>query len=187
MQKAIDRAFTLIEVIIVITVILILSSTVLTGYRQGEKQFSLQRSSHILAQDLRNTQDMAMAGKKAPLAFGEVFPKGGYGLYFETNLNSYILFADCNDNGQYDAGGAASSCESATSANPYPERIEDLYLETDTEISGISPSSPLSITFFPPDPIITINPATNLVIVTLSLGGNTRTVSINTVGLIDID
>ena len=71
-------------------------------------------------------------------------------------------------------------------------KIEEVFLEPGVVISNISPFSPLNITFFPPDPIITITPSfgsatTSQAIATLTLESRTRTVFINTVGLIDID
>jgi len=75
-----SAGFTLAEVLIVIAIILFLFPMVLANYNTGEKQFSLHRSAHGLAQELRNTQEMAMTGKITPVQFGQNFPKGGYGL-----------------------------------------------------------------------------------------------------------
>lgn len=183
--------FTLAEVLIVLTIITILFSIVLANYRTSEKQFSLQRSAHKLAQDLRTFQEMAMTGQKTNFQFGQVFPRGGYGIYLETDLNSYILFADCDGGSDYDESGTAASCADATSEpdNSCPEKIAEFSLESGVTISNLYPLSPLHITFFPPDPVITINPepVDNQAIITLTFGGKTKTVTINTVGLIDID
>jgi type II secretory pathway pseudopilin PulG len=179
--------FTLVELNIVTIIILLLSTLVLANYREGEKQFSLLRSANKLAQDLRNTERMAMASQVLPPSFGGGLPKGGYGIYFENNFNSYILFADCDGDKEYDASGPATSCAEASPIAPYPEKINELFLEKNVKISNLSPSSPLSITFFPPDPTITIKPLANLAIITLILSGKTKDVKINTAGLIDID
>ncbi len=186
-----NKAFTLAEVLIVITIVLFLFPMVITNYNAGEKQFSLYRSAHGLAQELRNTQEMAMTGKTTPVQFGQNFPAGGYGLYFEDYKNSYILFADCDGDNEYDKSGLGETtkCSEATPGEPYPEKLREFYLESGVIISNIIPSEPLTILFFPPTPVITINPLPfdNQAIITLNLAGKTKTITINTVGLIDVD
>ena len=85
--------FTLLEITVVIAITSILATIFVIGYRGNEKQFALQRSAFRLSQDLRTAQEMAMAGER----FNGAFPTGGYGLYFAQDSNSYILFADCNN------------------------------------------------------------------------------------------
>ncbi len=186
-----NKGFTLAEVLIVIAIIVFLFPMVLTNYRAGDKQFSLYRSAHDLAQDLRGAQEMAMTGKTTPVQFGENFPAGGYGLYFEDYKNSYILFADCDGDNEYDASGIAASCAEASSApgESYPEKIQDLSLESGIIISSLTPSSPLTIVFFPPIPVITIRPqpSNNKAVITLMLGERNKVITINTAGLIDVD
>ena len=186
-----NKAFTLAEVLIVIAIVLFLFPMVITNYNAGEKQFSLYRSAHGLAQELRNTQEMAMTGKRTPVQFGQNFPAGGYGLYFEDYKNSYILFADCDGDNKYDSSGSATKCYEASTepGGSYPEKIKEFYLEPGVIISNIIPSEPLTILFFPPTPIITINPqpSDKQAIITLNLAGKTKTITINTVGLIDVD
>ena len=66
--------FTLAELLIVIAIILFLFPMIIANYNAGEKQFSLYRSAHNLAQDLRDTQEMAMIGQLTPLSFDQSFP-----------------------------------------------------------------------------------------------------------------
>ncbi|XOB40313.1 MAG: Tfp pilus assembly protein FimT/FimU [Candidatus Nealsonbacteria bacterium] len=182
-----DKGFTLPEIIMVVSIILILTSIVIANQREGEKQFSLQRSAHKLAQDLRATQEKAMGGVR----FHGAFPQQGYGVYFVENSNSYVLFADCDGDNEYD--GEFLACPDCSGAscieNVYSEKVEEFFLESGVMISQLSPFSPLNITFFPPDPTITIKPESldYQATTTLTFGGKTRTVTINTLGLIDID
>jgi len=180
------KGFTLIEITVVVAIIIILASIFIANYREGEKQFALQRSAHQLAQDLRGVQEMAMAGQE----FDNFFPAGGYGIYFEEGLNSYILFADCDGDGKYDESGDASNCdpETADPDNPYPEMIERVYLEDDIMVSSLSSDvgDILEITFFPPDPIVTIIPPATSASIELSFNDFPLTVTINKAGLIDI-
>jgi prepilin-type N-terminal cleavage/methylation domain-containing protein len=186
-----NKGFTLAEVLIVIAIILFLFPMVLTHYHAGDRQFSLYRSAHDLAQDLRSAQEMAMTGKTTPVQFGQNFPAGGYGLYFEDYKNSYILFADCDGDNEYDESGIAASCAEASSVpgESYPEKIRELSLESGVIILSITPSSPLTILFFPPIPVITIKPqpSSNEAVITLMLEGKSKVVTINTLGLIDVD
>ncbi len=172
MIKSRNAGFTLIELMVVITIILLLTSLGLANYRRGEEVFALERAAQKLAQDLRRTAQIAMAGKER----GGAFPAGGYGIYFPAGTNSsYILFADLNGNSSYDGGDAV---------------IENLSLkERGVRISSFSPGPSLSITFFPPNPTVTINPnpgSPYKATITLSLGGEEKKIEINKVGLIDI-
>ncbi len=179
--------FTILELTIVFSVITILTSIFLANYRGGEKEFSLLRSANKVAQDLRTAQEMAMAGER----FSDAFPKGGYGINFTNNSTFYILFADCDDDKEYDGSGGALSCAAAIPSNPYPEKIKDLPLESKIKISNLSfdttPTPSLNITFFPPDPTITMSPSANSAKITLSYGGTSqRAIVINKVGLIEV-
>lgn len=188
------KAFTLIEITVVVTIIIFLALIFIVSYRGGEKEFALIRSANKLGQDLRAVQGMAMAGQKTAPEFGsETFPPGGYGIYFEKNSNSYILFADCNDNDIYDEIGGATSCKEAKEqGTPYPEKVKEFTFEEEVYISGFStPGDSLVITFFPPDPEIIINgnPDINLasIVLTFEDTDSVRSVKINKAGLIDID
>lgn len=132
--------FTLIELIVVMSLITILSVMVFLG-RQGEEQkMSLQRTALQIAQDLREIQEMAMAiseedcnGQKS----------SNFGLYFDENSypESYLFFVDCNKNKSKDGSDNI---------------IKEIKIEKGVKIIGVSPSS-LDIIFVPPEPTIFIN------------------------------
>ena len=189
--------FTLIEITIVLGIIGLLAAIVLANYRGGERQFALLRSTHQLAQDLRRAEEMAISSQKTPLEFGEeVFPRGGYGIYFKIDPGDpkgyrIILFADCDVEGDYDDLPIAKTCAETGPGlgNSRDETIEELTLEEGVVIETLSPSSSeLSITFKPPDPEISISGGGNIATITLSLKDAptiARTVTVNKVGLID--
>jgi len=161
-----SKSFTLVELLVAVGIIILLTALVLPDYRAGERQFALQRSASKLAQDLRRAEEMAMSAKEPPTA-PDTF-KGAYGINFQTNSSNYILFADLDNDQIYDSG----------------EEIETLPLEKKVKISNLSPASPLTISFTPPDPTVNINPSDSLVTITLSNNGQTKIIKVNKAGLI---
>jgi len=193
------RSFTLIEIVVVISIILILTVLAFPNFHEANSKFALDRSIYKLSQDLRNAEEISMSARTTPLEFeGGIgptfFPKGGYGLYFQEASSSYILFADCNGNGQYDAADdppRADKCSEAEINKPYPEKMKDIALESGIKIGMLNPKystdNSLSVTFFPPDPKITIFPDASTAFITVFFGSKTeKTVSINSIGLIEI-
>ena len=164
------KGFTLVELMVVIAIIALISVIVFANYREGEKQFSLQRSVHKLAQDIRRAQNMAMAAKEySGCSTGY---KYGYGIRLTTagaETGHYILFADCNNNEDYDSG----------------EMVEDIEFESGVEIKTLS-GDPLRITFTPPDPTINIKPS-DPASIQLGTDSQTKTITVNNAGLIETE
>lgn len=165
--------FTIIELLVVIGIITILSGIMLLNYQTGKEQFALQRSAFKLAQDIRRVQAMAMSARE----FESNVPSG-YGIRFALGVSNYILFADDNDNQDYDPGA---------------DRVmENIALEKGIEINDLS-GPPLRITFTPPDPTVTIKPGAPGWISLCIIGADcldpskTKTITINQAGLIGIE
>lgn len=171
-----NKSFTLIELLVVTGIILFLSAIIFPNFRLGERQFALQRSTHKLAQDIRRSQEMAMSARE----FNQMNPLGGYGVYLTTETpDSYILFADCD--GYYDYDPTGIPCGGVS------EKIEEINFEKKVEISSLFPS-PLTITFTPPDPTVRINQLTpSSATITLIIDNTTKTINLNSAGLIEIE
>jgi len=164
------NGFTLVEVLVSMFIIVLMSGIIFANYRQSGQQFALQRSASKLAQDIRRVQQMAMGAKE----FGGSIPPGGYGIYFDISApTQYILFADTNSDYQYSGAG---------------ERIEDpIEFEKGAEIQSLNPSSPLNITFTPPDPKVRVNTLEgSLATINLIADTTTKTITVNAAGLIEI-
>ena len=191
------RGFTLIEILVVTTIIFLLVGVTAPIYQTSQRHFALQRSASKLAQDIRRVQEMAMSARDFPEVGGTI-SKGGYGVYF--NIGSpeeYILFTDCNQNHAYDTGNwPAGSCVSSTGANIYPEKFgNNVKFEKQVKIDNLSPlggDNSLHITFTPPDPttwvrydgnISTSTPAA----ITLRAGNTTANVKVLSTGLIFVE
>lgn len=159
---------------------MVILAIVLISYRVGEKSLSLQESAVILGQNLRRAQEMAMSAKE----FHGVIPKGGYGVNLIAGNDFYIIFADCNNNSQYDSSG--------TPCNGYSEKVEQVPLSKRGKILGLVSGSSLSIlniVFIPPNPTIVMSGSDSQAIITLSLkedASTTRTVRVNKAGLIEV-
>ena len=179
-----DAAFTLLEMIVVIGIIVLISALSFASYKEGQNQYVLQLSAQKLAADLRRAQNMALS---TVVTNGGQISGGGYGIYFDKSQNknlTYILFADIdNPPGQvvYDSGSDST--------------IEEIELKKGVEINTISLDgdntySNSYIIFTPPDPKVTIGTGSSTELrITVSLikdSTRNRTVTINKFGKIDI-
>ncbi|MDD5146246.1 MAG: type II secretion system protein [Candidatus Pacebacteria bacterium] len=178
--------FTILELLVTITVMAILSAVVLAMTAQEEKLTLLKKTAYLVAQDIREMQNLAMSGQgrncgsNITQVFGIHFDKSG------PNWNqSYVLFADCNGNDLYKSS---------------PDKdiiIRQVTLKPELNVADISLlagnlGSTLDVTFRPPDPIISVNTATSgqETIITLGLKSNpskTKVIRINTVGRVQVE
>lgn len=162
-----EKGVTLLETLIVVSIISILTGVTLANYRKGDEIFSLQRAASNLLQEIKKAKDYAMHGK----LFEGTFPSGGYGIYFSPADNrNFILFADKNRNSTYDSG----------------EGIEILDLkEKEVIIENTIPPRPLTIIFLAPDPTVRIIPSASEARIVLSLRNQKIGILVNQIGLIE--
>jgi len=167
-----NRGFTLIEIVVVLSIIILLSSLVLANYRTGANQLALERSVHKLTQDLRRTQEKAMSAKEFQ---GQVPPR--YGIELNTGSSDYVLFADINNNGKYES--------------PSPDiEVERMTLEQGVTIDGLftpAPKTTIWVSFGSPDPSTQIRDPDECSSLTVQLKGannQIKTLLVNNAGLI---
>jgi len=175
-----DRGFTIVEFLIVISIIGILSIIAFPNYRSTQQRLALQRSASKLAQDIRRSQEMAMSMKELSTGL-----PGGYGIYINKNDSDcpdddcYHIYADIDDDERYDLG----------------EKIETIFLEKEVCIEGFVPSSNnFSINFKPPDPTVkmkdqagTDSDAVNITVALKADLSKTKTIKVNEAGLIYVE
>ncbi|MEX0877640.1 MAG: type II secretion system protein [Candidatus Spechtbacterales bacterium] len=157
-KKSSQRGFTMIELIVSMSVITILSSIVFYRSRSGERNFALRRSAQVVLQSVNQAANNTLSGKRHD---GTV-SQGGYGIHFETGDNFITVFADCNQNNTFDDSGTAPSCvESPDLGVAFPELYRTIQLEPFMRISaleGDSSINQLDITFLPPNALAVIRP-----------------------------
>lgn len=173
-----NKGFTIIEFLVVMSLVIFLSTVLFLGGRGEEELLALQRVAYNAVQDIREVQEMATAieevscGEKSTHTFG---------IYFDslTLPESYILFADCNENLQKDASDKI---------------LREVNIEKAIEVYNLTPS-PLNIVFFPPDPTTSINGSQEgsegIIIFALKSNPtqprNQKKVKVNNVGRIEIE
>jgi len=165
--------FTVVEILVVMALIAILSFVFIPSYHVYKEQLAVQRSANKLSQDIRLVMERAMSAlEKTECTSSSTYR---HGIYLDENEpDKYILFADCNDNNQYDSADVL---------------IKEEVFETGVEIYDLTPNF-VNIVFEPPDPTIYISGGLDTATIILrskNYHDKQRTVTINKVGLIDVD
>lgn len=138
------KGFTVIEMLVVIFIVGVMSTTLIVNWRKNEKTYLVRRTAQEIAQNIRKAQDMALTGKKiesedVPLSYGVSFDK--------QNTSSYIIFGDKNGNGTYQPSDIDINVETSS-------------LSPGVEIYSLSTGNKLDIIFSIPDGFTAINPST---------------------------
>jgi prepilin-type N-terminal cleavage/methylation domain-containing protein len=165
------KGFTLFEMLIVMAVIAILAVLILTRYRSGEQQYKLSQAAQLLAADLRQAQNFAIAGVQNT-GFSNI---GGYGVQLSA-ANSYRIFL------------TDSGAQSCGSIGPTKQYIKDVSLPS--KIIFIPGDVGKEVFFIPPYPKTCLNNNPSLTEQTFTFlqegGSDTSSVYVNIYGIIEI-
>ncbi len=94
-----QKGFTLIEMIVAVSIFVVLTTTLLLNYNNFNKRLSLDTLAHQIAQWARDAQVSAMSVRRAATDAG-AFP--GYGLYFSRSTpTEFVFFADLDGDKRY--------------------------------------------------------------------------------------
>jgi len=171
--KSDNSGFTLLEILIAISIIILMTGLVMTNYHSSQKELALQRAAYKFSQDVRRAAEMAMAAKQISGSFPD-----GYGLYLDQSWGSYYkLYADENGDERY---------------NGSDTELETIYLEHGIIIKNANPAV-FSVNFRPPAPIVKLKDGgggnKDWVEVTFSLESDpskTKVIRINGIGMVEI-
>ncbi len=157
--------FSIIEILVVISIIVLIAAVLIFSYRGNEKNYVLNQAAQIFASNVRRAQNMALSGVKEGCA-----TPNGYGIYIKDS-SSYILYC-CNDS------GTTYSCSHAD--------IETFSFSGNLSISPTAKE----VFFVPPDPTAYINGlagSPNSQNFTLSIAGITKDVVVYFSGKVEIE
>lgn len=138
-----NKGFTLIEVIVSLTIVALISGAMMANYRAGEETNKLILAANSLSGDFRAAQNNTLGAVR----YGTTTPDGGWGIHIDLDESdtSYKLFANENyDNGNnltYDEGEALEEYGGKT-----------VELEEGITMASTTAGSELDVTFVPPDP-----------------------------------
>jgi len=179
-------AFSLIELLVSIGIITIITGIFLASYRTANKQAELTRS----VSDLSSTYRLALNQSLGLSEYNGDIPEGGWGVHIDlsSDRTSYLLFADENNNGQYDDGEANKESGGRVINTPRDLEIDSIMMNDSSLIDY------LDLTYIPPHPTITLEtqPAIaeeiNKAEITMidKNTNKTRSVIVNFLGLIDM-
>lgn len=142
-----NRGFTLIEMLVTISIIAIISSIVLFNFPSFSSKIVLENLTHEIALIVRQAQVFGI-GIKRQIGTAETFPS--YGAHFDLNTpTEVIFFADINTDGIYN--------------NPPDVDVETFIIQRGNKISALCYNIPcidvpssgervVDITFKRPDP-----------------------------------
>jgi len=181
--------FTLLELMVVMSIIAVLAAVLFMGTTEEEKTLLLRNTAHQLAQDLRRAQELTMAAESFTCLGGN--ETRVFGLSFGSFAmagweKKYHLFAFCGD---LDAGDTAYDPvrDKEILTVTFPKEIK----ACDVIIQGQPALSRADILFEPPHPFVYLNGmrAGKNMVITLCFKSDiskTRNVMINTAGKIEV-
>ena len=104
------KAFTLIELLVVVSIMLVLTVMFLFRQQQFNSSTLLRTLSYSIALSVRQAQVYGTSVRELDTTTVSATPTfaPAFGLYFSgTSASTYILFADVNNNGQYESANEA--------------------------------------------------------------------------------
>ncbi len=193
------QAFTLIEMITSISLIVMITATFMANYRSNNKRTDLIMTAQSLVADIHAAQNNTLGLVK----YGTAVPAGGWGVHFSMNTpRQYIIFADLdrpdsNEPGQIWAADPGYMLYDPTTEGDTSKGARVITLPQGIEITSIEvfgasvDANMVNITFLPPDPKTNIyngfSKATSVRITLRDLrSGTVKTIRVNFLGLVEV-
>lgn len=115
-DSSLHRAFTLVELLVVVAVITIITAFILFSQNKFDSSTLLRSLAYSVALSMRQAQLYGISVRAQGTGSNPFAP--GYGIYFSPTLacpngvtgrNCYVIFSDLNGNGAYDVGEELSN------------------------------------------------------------------------------
>ena len=183
------RAFTLLEMIVSISMISFITVLFVANYRSANKRTDLIMTAQNLVADIHLAQNNTLGLVK----YNDEVPAGGWGVAFNVSQNYYTLFADLD---APDTPGFLEM-DTATEALPqYGARVtrlpEGISVSALTTV-GTTSNAAVNVAFLPPDPRTNIyRIAANATSTALEIqlretrNNSIKTVRLNFLGLVEV-
>lgn len=148
-----NKGFTLLELLVVLGIFIIVTSIALANYPLFKDGIALKKTAQQIAIAVHEAEVYALGVK----SFNSQF--SGYGVHFERNNGSFVLFSDINNDGVYNVGVE----EVKIYAIQTNDKIQDLCGNQNTgdpadDICGLASVDAI---FLRPNPFVTLNGAGN--------------------------
>lgn len=196
-----NKGFSYIELLTVISIIMVMSTVAIANLRGTGATSILYVSAQRVITDIRRTQTYALSAKEYEYvilaADAPTSPAGGWGIYFNKDLDHYTIFADNEEGG---TGTGDHICHSDCSGSS-EEVYQNIDLPNGTTIDRIYkirtsdgakiPATQVSIVFEPPNPTVHMcetegdcaYDSVGVILITDTL--NKREITVNFFGLVD--
>jgi prepilin-type N-terminal cleavage/methylation domain-containing protein len=195
------KGFTLIEIMVSLTIMALISGLVFVDFRSSNQDLALERSARKLAQDVRRTAELAIQTGQVFSCASPRLPSG-YGIFFNQAAGGntfYIIYGNCAQTTEkkegYDGGSFDKIIETVTLEKPVQIESVDGTLQNSQPLDNDS----WSVLFVPPDPQAVLckndscsgnNELLGDATITLSLVGDiskTKIIQVNEVGFADVN
>src|SRR6185369_8725369 len=155
-----SRGFSLIDLLVSISIITLIMSVSLFSYRTFQNKLAVSAASQEIATAVRQAQTYGLSAKEVSKSGGDFTT--GYGVSFDTNVpGAFFIFADKNKDGVFQVG---DGCGTSNTECVEQDNLRDgvtltlLCGTTDAGVTSCPPSSAQSVSFVfnRPDPDATI-------------------------------
>lgn len=180
------KGFTTIELIVTISILVIITTAIFIKYPTFRQNISLKRTAQEIALTIRQAQVYGLSTKEfQPGIFS------GYGVHFESGSDSFVLFADADNDKTYDAG---DGCGGTNTECVQMFQIQTGDKITDLCANGTCGVNKMDIVFYLTNPPVSITTDTGGTlpfgsyagVVIISLQGQTKTISVLASGQISV-
>jgi prepilin-type N-terminal cleavage/methylation domain-containing protein len=100
------RGFTLVEMVVTVAIFAILSTIVIARNASFDNEVLLNNLAYDIALSIRQAQQYGINVRVAQGQFDSP-----YGIHFEADSSTYVMFVDSNDNGAYDGQASGELLE----------------------------------------------------------------------------